>query len=116
MKPTLKKSSQHLFLRFLIVKKFNFKIKNLILLKLLTLNKLSMKINKLSLLLIAIAFMAASCGNKCVDCSNCPDDVTLTDSNDNEVASLEVCEDDFDSKEEYDDAIAVTEAFGCECK
>ena len=28
----------------------------------------------------------------------------------------EVCEDDFDSKEEYDQAISLTKALGCECK
>ena len=48
---------------------------------------------------------------KCVECADCPDEVTLTDMR-NDVDNIEVCEDDFDSKEEYDQAISVTEALG----
>ena len=40
------------------------------------------------------------------------DEVTLTDASGNDVDNLEVCEDDFDSKKEYDQAISVTEALG----
>lgn len=63
-----------------------------------------------------LSFMAIGCSTKCVECADCPDEVTLTDASGNDVDILEVCEDDFDSKEEYDQAISVTEAFGCECK
>ena len=69
--------------------------------------------------IFAIGFLAitmASCGGKCVTCSDCPEGVTLTNAAEEEVASLEVCEDDFDSKEEYDQAISLTEGFGCDCK
>ena len=34
----------------------------------------------------------------------------------NDVAILEECEDDFDSKLDYDEAILITKAFGCDCK
>ena len=63
-----------------------------------------------------LSFMAIGCSKKCVECADCPDEVTLTDASGNDVDNLEVCEDDFDSKEEYDQAISVTEALGCECK
>ncbi|MGC6469751.1 MAG: hypothetical protein ACON4E_00590 [Flavobacteriales bacterium] len=62
------------------------------------------------------SFVAVGCSKKCVECADCPDDVTLTDASGNDVTSLEVCEDEFDTKEEYDEAITLTEAFGCECK
>ncbi|MBL6873742.1 MAG: hypothetical protein ISR00_07370 [Flavobacteriales bacterium] len=58
--------------------------------------------------LFLASFTLVSCGNKCVDCADCPDDVTIDQS--------ELCESDFDNKDEYDQAIAVIEAFGCECK
>tara|TARA_B100001115_G_scaffold125517_1_gene94087 strand:+ start:322 stop:504 length:183 start_codon:yes stop_codon:yes gene_type:complete len=60
--------------------------------------------------------MAIGCSKKCVECKDCPDEVTLSDASGNDVDILEVCEDDFDSKEEYDQVISLTEAFGCECK
>ena len=62
------------------------------------------------------SFIVIGCSKKCVECADCPDEVTLTDASGNDVAILEVCEDDFDSKEEYNQAISVTEALGCECK
>lgn len=75
-----------------------------------------MKISKLSILLLAIfAFALTSCST-CVDCGDCPEDVTLTDESGADATSVEICEEDADSKEEYDDAIAVIEALGCECK
>ena len=49
-----------------------------------------------------------SCSKKCVECADCPAEVTLEQS--------EVCESDFDNKDEYDQAVAVIEAFGCDCK
>tara|TARA_B100001939_G_scaffold344522_1_gene359090 strand:+ start:609 stop:791 length:183 start_codon:yes stop_codon:yes gene_type:complete len=60
--------------------------------------------------------MAIGCSKKCVECGDCPVEVTLTDASGNDVDIVEVCEDDFDSKEEYDQAISVTESLGCECK
>ena len=65
---------------------------------------------------LLLSFIAIGCSDKCVECSDCPDDVTLTDASGNDVASLEVCEDDFDTKEEYDQVISLTEGFGWECK
>ena len=64
-----------------------------------------LKINFLVLLLIAIFSIGCS---KCVDCGSCPEGVTLD--------ATELCQDDFDSKEDYDQAVAVIEAFGCECQ
>ena len=61
----------------------------------------------LSILFIS-SFTLMSCSKKCVECADCPSEVTLEQS--------EVCESDFDSKDEYDQAVAVIEAFGCECK
>ena len=55
--------------------------------------------------LIAIFFTSCS---KCVDCTDCPDDVILE--------QTEICQDDFDSKEDYNTAVALVEAFGCECQ
>ena len=53
---------------------------------------------------------------KVYGCADCPDEVNLTNASGNDVAILEVCEDDFDSKVDYDEAILITEAFGCDCK
>ena len=63
-----------------------------------------------------LSFMAIGCSKKCVECADCPDEVTLTNATGNDVDIIQVCEDDFDFKEEYDQAIAETEALGCECK
>ena len=46
--------------------------------------------------------------SKCVDCGECPNNVTLDDT--------ELCEDDFDSKDDYDQAVSIIEGFGCDCK
>lgn len=59
------------------------------------------------LLLLVLAFTFASC-KKCVDCGECPEEVTLE--------QTEFCQDEFDDKDEYDQAIALIEAFGCDCK
>ena len=55
--------------------------------------------------LISVFFTSCS---KCVDCTDCPDEVTLE--------QTEICQDDFDSKEDYNKAVALAEAFGCECQ
>tara|TARA_B100000795_G_C22683952_1_gene392874 strand:- start:521 stop:724 length:204 start_codon:yes stop_codon:yes gene_type:complete len=60
--------------------------------------------------IIAITLISAfftSC-SKCVDCADCPDEVTLE--------QTEVCQDDFDSKDDYNSAVDFIEAFGCECQ
>lgn len=67
-----------------------------------------------TMLLLAVGF--TSCGNKCVECANCPDEISLLDANDNEVEVMEYCEEDFDSKEDYDQAVSLIEGLGCECK
>ena len=64
-----------------------------------------MKITKLFLMLFTVGVFAASC-NKCVDCE-CPAAVGG--------ASDEVCQKDFDSKDDYDQAVGVLRAFGCTC-
>ncbi len=75
-----------------------------------------MKNSKLLILLFAIGvFGLTSCSN-CVECGTCPEDIILTDESGADVESLEICEDDADSKEEYDDAVAIIEGLGCECK
>ena len=55
--------------------------------------------------LISIFFTSCS---KCVDCTSCPDEVTLDQS--------EICQDDFDSNEDYNTAVALVEGLGCECQ
>jgi predicted aldo/keto reductase-like oxidoreductase len=60
--------------------------------------------------IITITLISAfftSC-TKCVDCANCPDEVTLE--------QTELCQDDFESNDDYNSAVAVIEAFGCECQ
>ena len=60
--------------------------------------------------IIAVALLSTfftSC-SKCVDCADCPDEVTLE--------QTEICQDDFDSKEDYNTAVGLVEAFGCECQ
>ena len=64
------------------------------------------KIQKtIMLLMTPILFYSCS---KCVECTDCPTEVSLEQS--------EICQDDFGSKEEYDEAVAVIRAFGCDCK
>lgn len=67
-----------------------------------------------TILLLTIGI--TSCGKKCVDCGDCPDEITLTDANGNDTASLEICEKDANSKDEYNEAVSLIEALGCECK
>jgi len=62
---------------------------------------------KLLLILLCLPLLFSSC-SKCVDCADCPDEVTLE--------QTEICQDDFDSKEDYNTAVGLVEAFGCECQ
>ena len=66
----------------------------------------NIKINSLFLFLFLGLFSLASCSKKCVECGECPS-VTLDQS--------ELCESDFDNKRIHQ-AVAVIEAFGCDCK
>lgn len=49
----------------------------------------------------------AGCEARCVTCTDCPAGVTLV--------SEEICEDDFNSKEAYDQQIQLIEGYGCTC-
>ena len=62
---------------------------------------------KILLILFVSGSLFSSC-KKCVDCVDCPDEVTID--------KTEICEDDFDSKADYNTAIEIVEAFGCNCK
>ncbi len=62
---------------------------------------------KLLLILLCFPLIFTSC-SKCVDCADCPDEVTLE--------QTEICQDDFDSKDDYNTAVALIEGFGCECQ
>ena len=57
---------------------------------------------------IIVSISIASCKKKCVECGNCPTGITLD--------KTTLCRDDFASQDEYDQAVAVTKAFGCDCK
>lgn len=75
-----------------------------------------MKKSYLKIAVVALfTFSLAACSN-CVECGDCPTGITLTDAAGNDVTSLEVCEEDATSKEEYEQAVDVIEALGCECK
>ena len=65
------------------------------------------KILKQITILAVVSIFFTSC-SKCVDCASCPEGVTLE--------QAEICQNDFDSKEEYNTAVEVIEDFGCECK
>ena len=62
---------------------------------------------KLLLILLCLPMIFSSC-KKCKECtlSN-----VMGDS-----GTEEICRDDFDSNADYNSAIAVIEAFGCECQ
>jgi predicted aldo/keto reductase-like oxidoreductase len=62
---------------------------------------------KILLVLFVSGSLFTSC-KKCVDCTDCPEGITLD--------QTEICEDDFDSKADYKTAIELVEAFGCNCK
>jgi len=64
------------------------------------------KLKQITIIAVVSIFFT-SC-SKCVDCASCPDGVTLDQS--------EICQNDFDSKEDYDLAVELIEALGCECK
>ena len=60
-----------------------------------------------TILVVILSVFFSSC-SKCVDCASCPDGVSLEET--------EICEDDFDSREDYNTAVSLLEDFGCECK
>ncbi len=60
-----------------------------------------------SILLGAFLVISFAACNKCVTCGSCPAGVTLD--------QAEICQNDFDSKADYDAVVALTEAFGCTC-
>lgn len=64
---------------------------------------------------VLFIFSLGAC-SKCVECGSCPEGITLTDEAGNDVVSIEVCEEDAGSKEEFDQAVEVIEALGCDCK
>ena len=60
--------------------------------------------------LIVLSFVFAigfSPCQKCVECTDCPAGVSLD--------QTEFCESDFDSKDDYNSAVVLIEAFGCDC-
>ncbi len=57
----------------------------------------------LPILLVCIGIGFSSC-QKCVECENCPLGITG-----------DACVDDFDSKEDYEQAVSDAEAVGCDC-
>ena len=60
------------------------------------------------LLLIMILFgLGFSACTRCVSCTDCPPGVTLE--------SDELCENDFNSKADFDQAVDLAESFGCTC-
>ncbi len=62
---------------------------------------------KILLTLFVSGLLFSSC-QKCVECTNCPNDVALIDT--------EICEDNFASKDDYNTAIEQVESLGCNCK
>lgn len=75
-----------------------------------------MKKTLFTLGLLAAFGMAISSCSKCVTCGSCPDGITMTDDAGNDVSEKEICQKDAASKDEYEQGIAVIEAFGCTCK
>ena len=67
-----------------------------------------MKKKLLQIITITLTSAFFTSCSKCVDCADCPDEVILE--------QTEICQDDFDSKGDYNSAIALIEGFGCECK
>lgn len=49
----------------------------------------------------------AGCTSRCVTCEACPSGVQLE--------SAEICEDDFNTEEDFDQAVQTAEGFGCSC-
>jgi len=62
---------------------------------------------KLLLILLCLPLLFSSC-KKCKEC-------TLSNGM-GDTGTEEICRDDFDSKEDYNTAVALVEAFGCECQ
>ena len=67
-----------------------------------------MKNRFLQILIITFFSVFFTSCSKCVDCAGCPEEVTLEQS--------ELCEDDFDSKDDYNTAVDLIESLGCECQ
>lgn len=57
-------------------------------------------------LVFAASLLLAGC-TRCVTCNACPAGVTLE--------SEELCEDDFNSQTDFDQAVELAEGFGCTC-
>jgi len=60
----------------------------------------------ITITLISVFFTSCS---KCVDCTDCPETETGN-------TETEICQDDFDSKEDYNTAVGLIQAIGCECQ
>jgi hypothetical protein len=67
-----------------------------------------MKIKHIIIGLFLGAFTLTSCSKKCQECGDCPEGVSIEQS--------EICEDNYETKDEYNSDIAIIEAFGCDCK
>ena len=55
-------------------------------------------------ILLFVAALGVSSCQKCVECTNCPLGI-----------SGDTCVDEFDSKEDYEAAVADARALGCDC-
>ncbi len=60
----------------------------------------------LIVLLVLGGYLLSGC-TRCVTCDACPSGVQLE--------SAEMCEDDFNSQEDFDQAVETAEGFGCSC-
>ena len=65
---------------------------------------------------MSIFAFALTSYSKCVDCGDCPEGISFTDLIGVETSTAEFCEDDADSKQEFNDGIAMIEDLGSECK
>ena len=63
---------------------------------------------KRTLLLLAVSALFFTSCKKCVECTDCAEGITLE--------QTEYCQDDFDSKDDYKEAVEFLEDLGCECK
>jgi hypothetical protein len=72
--------------------------------------KFKMKKKLFTLGLVAMFGLGLASCNKCVTCGDCADGVEIE-------GDGEICEDDFDSKEDYDASVSLLESslFGCTC-
>ena len=60
-----------------------------------------------AVLISAFGLGFAGCTRRCVTCDACPSGVQLE--------SAEMCEDDFNTEEDFDQAVQTAEGFGCSC-